>query len=187
MKKSPMPLHPPAQRSLTVSARRFTSGATLVEAVVATGVIAIFMSGIYAVHGRALAKLSATRERALAEHALRARVEKLRSATWENATNAAYLRDTVLTASAANTFPPLAGLVLSVRVTPYPTGSATPVAVTRQGNGVAVIEQAGNGAMKDEKSARFELAATWGSRDGFRKTAETFTVLSEHGIAGRKQ
>ena len=170
--------------------RRFaSSGIALLETSFAVAIVALFLTALFTANSRALSLLRSTKDSVEAHQAVRDRLEKLRSATWDSITSTDYIANTVL-ASNGNVFPPLKGSTITVSVTAFPPGKllpASPILVQRGTSGTVSIPAPGDGNMRLEDAVRVEVTTTWPSRGGGTRTRQAFTVVSKNGIAGRKR
>ncbi len=164
-------------------------GVALLETAFAMVIICVFMAGVFTANSRVLALLNSTKDSGEAQQAVRDRIEKIRSATWENLTSPQYIQDTVLSSN-VNVFPHLRGATITVGVTAFPPGKtpiASPILVERGPSGTVSIKRSGDGTMTSEDAVRLEVTAQWRSPGGVTRTRQAFTVIGKNGIAGRKR
>ena len=164
-------------------------GFALLESSVAMGIVAMFLAGVFTTNSRVLGLLNSTKDSGEAQQAVRDRIEKIRSATWENLTSPEYIQDTVLSSN-VNVFPHLRGATITVSVTAFPpdkTPAASPLLVERGPSGTVTIKRSGDGTMTSEDAVRLEVTAQWKSPGGATRTRQAFTVIGKNGIAGRKR
>src|SRR5690349_11457591 len=123
-------------------------GVSILEAVFASGLMALFMSGLFAMNGRNIQLLKAGKESFSATVVIEDRTEQLRRGKWSEITSAAYLQ-TILDA------PPLSGpnlpaLSEQIVISAYPPDSSIPTTtVTRSATG-AVAVASSNPALSSE-------------------------------------
>jgi hypothetical protein len=175
-------------RQISVGAR-VTSGTTLLEAMIATAMVALFISGAFAINSQALKFLRNAKDASAAEICTRDGLEKMRNAPWERMVDPLYLRDTVLSPT-GNTFPNLKDLTVTINVSAYvtPNGSygATPITVTRNAVGETSILAAGDEGMINEKIVKATVTASWSSANR-KRTKEAYSLVSRGGISGRNK
>ncbi len=162
---------------------------SLIECIVATAVIALFLSGAFALNSHGMLLLRSSKESTAAEQASRDRLEKMRNAPWERMVDPTYISDTVL-ASTGNTFPDLGGLTITINVTAYPppggTTGATPITVVRNASGTVSVVSAGSNQMVNEKTVSVKVTIGWTTTQRTR-LREAYTLVSKGGISGRNK
>ena len=166
------------------------SAFTLVEIMVAVAIVAIFMSGMFALNSQAFQLLRSSQGVVAAEECTRDRLDKMRNAAFNSMVDATYIRDTVLSTT-GNTFPNLAGMTVTVDVTVNPrpavvTTDPKSVSVTRNASGTASIVQAGDNTIKNEKTVMVTTTVTWSVR-GVPRLHQGYTLITPGGISGRNQ
>src|SRR3954463_1944866 len=76
------------------------SGSTLVEAMMAAGISAIFLGSLFAINTASMGTIKMAREAAAASQVLQQRVESMRIANWHQITDADWIRDNLMNAAA---------------------------------------------------------------------------------------
>jgi len=184
-----MPLIARHTRLRQVQSPRTIAGGGLVECMIAMAVLAVFFIGAFGVNSQVLGLVRASREAAAAEQCTRDRIDKMRNASWTSMVSADYICNTVL-ASTGNTFPDLAGLVVTITVSAYPppsgTTGASTIIVTRSADGSASVNAGGDGNMVNEKTVVVQVTASWPTSKRTR-TKEAYTLVSTGGISGRNK
>ena len=145
------------------------SGSTLVEAMLACGLVALFLGGIYDMNWRGLFILKSSIDVASASELTTNVAEQIRTATWQQITDPAYLSGTILANSTATGHLP--NVVQQIDVNPYPAPSgygspplgAETVEVKRNGNGSVSTVYAGNGKLASESSVQIDITVSWNS------------------------
>jgi hypothetical protein len=174
---------------------RSRAGSTLLEAAFATAIAAIFFAGIYAINGRTMNMLRRNVECTAATTALQNRLERVRSATWEQITDSTYLRDMVL-APASSSAPYLNKLSEKITLNAYPepltysqgTLAQSTIEVTRAANGRVTTTAGGDGTLATGKAIRVDFSASWQpSGTGTTQTRRISTFVTQGGIIGRNQ
>ncbi|MES2569240.1 MAG: hypothetical protein V4710_04195 [Verrucomicrobiota bacterium] len=168
---------------------RALCASSLIECTIATGVVALFLSEVFALNNYGLMLVRSAKNSTAAEQCARDRLEKMRNASWERMTDPLYIRDTVLS-SVGNSYPKLGGIVIKVNVMPYPLPSGTtgalPITVTRDANGTALITAAGTNNIVNERTVLVKVTITW-PVSGRTRTREAYTLVSKGGISGRNK
>jgi prepilin-type N-terminal cleavage/methylation domain-containing protein len=163
-------------------------GMTLVETMVAVSIASVALSGLYILNSTAWLKLRATLESGAASQTVIAREESVRDSTFSQITDPTYLANTLYSA-APNASGDLASISESIDVTAYlaPTGTVTPIRVTRSSAGVATIANAGDGTMSNQPSVRVDLTVSWTPKGSTVQHSRQATLIaSQGGILGRK-
>jgi prepilin-type N-terminal cleavage/methylation domain-containing protein len=164
------------------------AGFTLVEVMVSTAVVAVFMTGMFALNSQALKVLRSSQGVISAEESNRGRLDKMRNAPFDAMLDPSYISGTVL-ASAGNTFPSLDGLTIVIQVSAYPlpasaSTAAPTVIVTRNSSGTVTVTKAGDGTLDNEKIVMITTTSTW-TQDGKTRTHQSYTLANKNGISGR--
>ena len=159
----------------------------MLEAVIAMGVIAIFLSGVYAANSRVWGLLRASLESNAASRVLNGRAEQLRASKWEQVTDPAHLATGIL-AVAPDSGGELGGLNETIDVVAYPTPSPdpAPIRVTRDSSGAVATALAGDGTMFLQPSVQVKLSASWIAKGGQPHLREASMIFAQGGVMGRK-
>jgi len=72
--------------------RTATKGSTIIEAMMAAGVAALFLGSLFAINTSSMGTIKMARESAAASQVLQQRVESLRIANWHQITDADWMR-----------------------------------------------------------------------------------------------
>jgi len=164
------------------------SGGTLIESLIALSILVILLAGSYAANGHVWGLLRSSLESIGANRVLNSRAEQLRAATWNQFTDAAYLRDAVF-AVAPDAASDLGGLLETIDVSAYPVPTLNPAPLQVQRNnttGAATAVGMGDGRMPEQPSLRVNLTASWVSKGGRPRTRQITLVFCKGGISGRK-
>jgi hypothetical protein len=157
-------MHPPSHLR---KARLSAAGSTLVEAMIACGIISLFMAGLYDMNWRGLFMLKAGVDIASATQVSTNLAEQIRTATWTQITDPTYLSGTILTNSTAVGHLP--NVVQKIDVNPYPIpagygspplGGAT-VEVQRDASGNVSTTYAGNSTLASQSAIQIDITLTW--------------------------
>jgi hypothetical protein len=160
-------------------------GATILEAVLAGALIALFMAGLFEMNARNIQLLKTGKESFAATIVLEERLEQLRCGKWTEITSAAFVQ-TILAA------PPSSGgqlpaLSEQITITAYPPAAppAAAITVTRSAAG-AVAVASDNALMPKEDLVRVDLRVTWTGTPGQRtRTRELSTMIADRGLITR--
>lgn len=164
------------------------SAFTLIEVMVAMAIVAVFLSGMFALNTQTFQLLRSTQGVIAAEECTRDRLDKMRNAAFNSMVDPTYISGTVL-ATAGNTFPLLDGLQITLQVTSFPP-PATPatdvktVIVTRNSSGTVAVTKAGDGTLQNQPTVMVMATTTWTAR-GQTRTHEAYILATAGGISGR--
>lgn len=113
---------------------------TLIEAMIAATLSALFLGSLFAMNSSSMATLRMAREAACASQILQQRIEELRIANWHQITDAAWVRDNLLNTDASGSGQ-LKNLTETLMLIPY--GSATPgnTKITRSGTQKTIVNE----------------------------------------------
>lgn len=180
-------IHPTGYRKMPALGPRSRLGGIMLEAVIAMGVIAVFLSGIYAANSRVWGLLRASLESNAASRVLNGRAEQLRAAKWEQVTDSSWL------ASGVFSVPPDSGSELGnlnetidVIAYPTPTPNPAPIQLTRDSAGNVNAVLAGDGTMFLQPSVQVKLSAGWTAKGGQPHLREASMIFTQGGVMGRK-
>jgi Tfp pilus assembly protein PilV len=159
----------------SVRRRASVAGFSLVDGVIATAIVALGFTGIYAACSQCLAILREARDLNGAQQLVQARVEQLRTFTWPQLTNPLYLRSNCLAA-------PSSASLLSGRATEVLTVNAAPSAVTPairvQRTAVGTTSTVStNAAVAAADMAQVQVTLNWNSPRGKRPRTLSTTIL----------
>src|SRR4051812_23604383 len=165
--------------------QRAVKGATIIEAVIAGALIALFLGGVFQMNARNIQLLKTGKESFAATVVLEERLEQVRCGKWTDITSAAYLQ-TIL----AN--PPSSGAQLSnlseqITVSAYPAAAPPAAAnsVTRSSAGAGAVVPS-NAALPKEDLVRVDLRVTWSGTPGQRtRVREISTLIADRGLITR--
>jgi hypothetical protein len=170
-----------------VTARGNCAGGAIIEAIVAMGVVAIFLSGIHLTNSHVLQNVRSSLESIAATRLLSGRAEQLRGMTWTQITDASYLRANALGGGSAASGD-LGNVSETIDVTAYlqSPGTVAPIKVRRAANGTTSVVDGGDGTMPNESSVRIDLTATWVGKGKKTRIRQSSFIVSQGGILGRK-
>ena len=136
---------------------RTKGGFTYIETVVAVAITAIFFGALYALNTQCLIVLNAGRQAAAAGQSLQDRIERFRTCTWDQLTDASYIQNNILNASTTSGYN-IAGSTETVTLSAYPIAT-TPTTVVRT-NGTASTTST-NSNLASGDMVRVDVSLTW--------------------------
>ena len=151
------------------------AGFTLPEVVVATALVAVFLSSIFEINALCLRYISASKENVGAIEAVNDRLERLRNADFSILTSVSSMKS--LLATAANSSPLANRAVETITVSDYSSGVPT-ISYTRSANGaVATVPSTAN--FSNSTLVQVDVTNQWPATFANRTTtAQTSTVIS---------
>src|SRR4051812_48356900 len=120
-----MLLQPPSPSS--------AQGTTLIEVVIATGLVAVFLGSLFTMNSASMDTIKMARQSAAASQVLQQRVESLRIANWHQVTDSDWLKANLLN-TAADGSTNLQNLVETLTLIPYGSTTVGNTVLTRSGN-----------------------------------------------------
>lgn len=157
-------------------------GTSLIEAVVALGIVGIVTSGMYALNGQVMNLVKSNQQSSASSLVLQERVEQLRVATWKNATSASYLKDTLLS-SAVRSGSSLGTVSEVIKISSYPDSEAiAPIIVSRTSDSSPIIESQG-GNFLNQPLVRVDMTIQFEGLDGRPHQKQSTTIMSKSGVA----
>ncbi len=161
--------------------RRARDAFTILESVIACGIIAVSLGGVFVLNSQTMSILRMSRDEASASQVLQQRVEQMRIANWQRITNPTWLRDNILNVSADGS-ETLAKLVETVTVEPYNSATASTNLFTRSANVQAASTS--NTSLLGEDAIKIVWSATWiGIPNNRTHTRQTVAILGKGGVA----
>jgi type II secretory pathway pseudopilin PulG len=158
-----------------------TEAFTLMEVLVSLGVMLIALTGIATLNSSALALTRSAKQATAASLTLQERVEQLRTANWQQVTDAEYLRNTVLSITPRNT----AGIspaTETITISAYPNpATIEPVKLQKTAHAVRILTTGSK--IANESLATLAVQLQWPGKDGRINTRESVTILSRAGIS----
>jgi hypothetical protein len=169
----------------TVSHRE--AGATILEIVVALGVVVLSFSGIFVMNSRVLSLLRGSLESTASNRVLNDRAEQLRGSTWQQITDATHYSGTVF-ALPPDSAGALANLTESITVTAPDAapGTVTPIAVHRTPAGSISTTSLGDPALRTQPSVRVDISTSWLAKGGRTRLRQLSLYFGEGGVSGRR-
>jgi hypothetical protein len=163
------------------------TGATILEIVVALGVVVLSFSGIFVMNSRVLSLLRGSLESTASNRVLNDRAEQLRGSTWEQITDATHYSGTVFNLPPASAAA-LGSLTESVTVIAHlaTPGTVTPIAVHRTPSGSISTTSTGDPALRTQPSVRVDVSTSWVAKGGRQRLRQLSLFFGEGGISGRR-
>ena len=151
------------------------AGFTLPEVVVATALVAVFLSSIFEINALCLRYISASKENVGAIEAVNDRLERLRNADFSTLTSVSSMKS--LLAIAANSSPLANRAAETITVSDYSSGVPT-ITYTRSANG-AVASVPSTADFSNSTLVQVDVTNQWPATFANRTTtAQTSTVIS---------
>src|SRR3954453_7410934 len=97
---------------------RRRDGFTLLDSVLACGILALALGAVFTVSSHALQTLRLSKDETVASQVLQQRLEQLRIANWQRVSDPTWIRDNILNVEADGAFG-LGSLKETVTITPY--------------------------------------------------------------------
>jgi len=147
----------------------------------AAGIAAIFLGSLFAINTSSMGTLKMAREAAAASQVLQQRVESMRIANWHQITDAAWIRDNLLNASAPGSTE-LKSITETLTIAPY--GSANTAVTRLMRSGTTATVNLNNTSLLTENA----IKVTWqidytGAPNDKSTTRQTVAILAKGGVA----
>jgi len=160
-------------------------GATILEAVFAGAIMALFMGGLFQMNARNLQLLKSGKESFAATIVLEERLEQLRSGKWIDITSPAFLQ--TIFANPPSSAHQLSGVSEQISLSEYPAAApaSAPNTVTRSSAGGVTVTSS-NEALTTKALVRADLRVTWSGTPGGRtRVRELSTIIADRGLITR--
>ena len=157
------------------------SGFTLLEAMVAAGLSAIFLSSLFALNLGSMEAIRSAKESTAASQALQQRMESMRIANWHEVTDAAWLRDNLLNVDVAGG-EQLKNFVETLTLVPYGSTNVGNTQLTRTRGTVTVVNQNSNLLAEDAVKVIWTASYT-GAPNDHAATRQIVAILAKGGVA----
>ena len=147
----------------------------------AAGISAIFLGSLFAINTASMGTIKMAREAAAASQVLQQRVESMRIANWHQITDAAWIRDNLLNASAPGSTE-LKSITETLTIAPYGSANTAVTRLTRSGTTATV--NLNNTSLLTENA----IKVTWqidytGAPNDKSTTRQTVAILAKGGVA----
>ena len=154
------------------------SGFTIIENIVAVGIIALGFAALYAMSARCMKIMYSARDEMTVGQALQDRADRLRKCTWAQITDPAYLSGNIMN-TAANKGPLMKNVTETVTINAYPTAASPAIQLRRSSAGVVTIVTS-NASIANGDLATINIEISWNSSSGSRPhTAAISTLFAE--------
>ena len=163
------------------STRNPTSGTTLIEATIAAGIAAIFLGSLFTLNTSSMGTIKMAREAAAASQVLQQRIEAMRIANWHQITDADWIKNNLLNAS-ANGSVDLKSVNEILTIAPYGSANTAVTRISRTGN-TATIDLENDNLLTENA-----IKVTWtvnyiGAPNDRSMTRQTVAILAKGGVA----
>jgi hypothetical protein len=166
---------------MILSKRIALSGTTLIEAMIAATLSALFLGSLFAMNSSSMATIKMARDAACASQVLQQRIEGLRIANWHQITDATWLQNNLLNTNAAGSSQ-LKNITETLMLIPY--GSLTPgnTKLTRSGGQTTIVNQ--SDALLAENAVKVVWTVTYlGVPHESNITRQTVAIVAKGGVA----
>lgn len=161
--------------------RQAERGFTLVEAMVAAAISALFLSSIFAMNMATMDAIRSARESTNASQALQQRVERLRIANWHEVTDASWLHDNLLNTDAPGASG-LRNLVESLTLVPYDSTDVGSTQLTRSNGSATIVSQ--NSSLLGENAVKVIWSLNYtGAPNDRQISRQIVAILAKGGVA----
>ena len=166
---------------MILSKRIALGGTTLIEAMIAATLSALFLGSLFAMNSSSMATIKMARDAACASQVLQQRIEGLRIANWHQITDAAWLKDNLLNTNAAGSSQ-LKNMTETLMLIPY--GSLTPgnTKLTRSGGQTTIVNE--SDALLSENAVKVVWTVTYlGVPHESSISRQTVAIVAKGGVA----
>ncbi|MDP9254613.1 MAG: hypothetical protein M3O66_06735 [Verrucomicrobiota bacterium] len=161
--------------------RHWQGGTTLVEAMIAAAISALFLGSLFAMNTSSMATIKMSRDVACASQVLQQRIESLRIANWHQITDAVWLCDNILNVDAAGAGQ-LKDASETITLIPYGSSTSGNTKLTRAGSLATIVNL--NNALLAENALKVIWAVTYtGTPNNRSTTRQTVAILAKGGVA----
>lgn len=161
--------------------RRRQNASTLIEAMMAAGISALFLGSLFAMNTSSMATIKMARESACASQVLQQRIESLRIANWHQITDADWVKNNIMSADAAGSD----GLKLmseTLLLIPYGSSSAGNTQITRSNRSTSIVNR--NSNLLGENAIKVVWTVSYtGSPNDKTVSRPTVAILAKGGVA----
>ncbi len=157
------------------------AGFTLLEAVVAAAISALFLSSLFAMNLSSMETIRAAKESTAASQALQQRMESMRIANWHEVTDAVWLRDNLLNTDVPGS-EQLKNLTETVTLVPYGSSSVGNTQLTRSNGQATIVNQ--NASLLTENAVKIIWTAAFtGAPNNHPSSRQIVAILAKGGVA----
>ena len=156
-------------------------GSTLIEVVIAAGLIGIFLGSLFAMNSSSMETIKLSRQTAAASQVLQQRVESLRIANWHQITDANWIKNNLLN-TAASGIGGLKNLTETLTLVPYGSSTVGNTQLTRTASSVSIVTN--NNALLKESAIKVIWTLNYVGAPNDRPTSrQTVAILAKGGVA----
>jgi hypothetical protein len=156
-------------------------GTTLIEAMIAAAISALFLGSLFAMNTSSMATIKMARDAACASQVLQQRIESLRIANWHQITDAPWLRDNLLNVDAPGASQ-LKNASETLTLIPYGSSTSGNTKLTRAGGQATIVNQ--NDVLLGENALKVIWTVTYTAVPNDRSmTRQTLAILAKGGVA----
>jgi hypothetical protein len=165
---------------MILSTRIGRSGTTLIEAMIAATLSALFLGSLFAMNSSSMATIKMARDAACASQVLQQRIEGLRIANWHQITDATWLENNLLNTDAAGASQ-LKDLTETFMLIPY--GSSTPgnTKLIRAAKETTIVNQ--SDALLAENAIKVVWTVAYAGPNESTITRQTVAIVAKGGVA----
>ena len=158
-----------------------TQGTTLIEVVIATGLVAVFLGSLFTMNTASMDTIQMAKQSAAASQVLQQRVESLRIANWHQVTDANWVKTNLLSI-ASDSGSGLQNLVETLTISPYGSATVGNTVITRSGTSATITSR--NDALLLENAVKVVWGLTYkGTPNQSTLTRQTVAILAKGGVA----
>jgi len=180
---------------MKVYGKNSLAGSTLVEAAIASAIVALFLSGVYEMNWRGLSVLKTTIESVSVTRVVQGRMEQIRTGNWNQIIDSTYISGVggTVTGTVLSTAPCTASNIGSlsekIEIAPMVNGVASSgssvMVVTRDSSGNVTVVSAGQ--FGTATSVQAHVVANWTATTANQvlHSREISGIISKGGITGR--
>ena len=157
------------------------AGMTLVEVMIATGLVAVFLGSLFTMNSASMDTIMMGKQSTCASQVLQQRIESLRIANWHQVTDPDWLRANIMNA-AADGSSNLQNLVETLTLMPYGSTTVGNTVLTRTANSASITSE--NDQLLYENAVKVVWALTFNGKPNHSTiTRQTVAILAKGGVA----
>jgi hypothetical protein len=161
------------------------SGSTILEAMMAVAVVAVFLVGLYQMNARAMGLLKSGLEGVSGTRILVNTLERVRAATWDQVIDPTYLSGLLSSGHRPGHLP---NVIVTISLEALVPSGASRIEVSRAADGTVTIVSSGDGTIATRGAARADITISWRTTFNSIHHSRTMTAfLGKTGILGRNQ
>jgi hypothetical protein len=166
---------------MILSKRIAWNGTTLIEAMIAATLSALFLGSLFTMNSSSMATIKMARDAACASQVLQQRIEGLRIANWHQITDAVWLRDHLLNTDASGASQ-LKNFTETLMLIPYGSSTTGNTKLTRAAGQATILTQ--NNVLLGENALKVVWTVTYlGVPNNRNITRQTVAIVAKGGVA----